>query len=423
MSFYSTHRYQTLIALVALLLFLSWNGGTESAPAADASPALDQLNAYLKLAPEKRPLLSGQPFAQLPLTSSEAQSAKKLLWEDLKKSLLVSNKKEWTERSIQIGDHTLKFDFRIFGEKPASGRSLVISLHGGGSSPKAVNDQQWQNQKRLYKLEEGVYLAPRAPTDAWNMWFQGHMDQLLERLILDAIIFEDVDPDRVYLTGYSAGGDGVYRLAPRLADHWAGAAMMAGHAGEASPLPLRNLPFAIHVGERDVAYQRNQQAKDWKQKLDDLQKSDPQGYVHEVVLHAGKGHWMDRQDAAAIKWMVQFRRQPFPNKVVWHPIESSRKDFYWLGLASTKLESNAEVTANRQQASFQLAAKGISSVIVRLNDEMMDLDAPITIHANGMQLFAGKVQRTIACMHQTLGERQDPILIFSAQVNVEVSMQ
>ena len=43
---------------------------------------------------------------------------------------------------------------------------------------------------------------------------------------LTAIVFEDVDPNRVYLLGYSAGGDGVYQLAPRMADRFAAASMM-----------------------------------------------------------------------------------------------------------------------------------------------------------------------------------------------------
>ena len=35
-------------------------------------------------------------------------------------------------------------------------------MHGGGGAPKRVNDSQWENQKRLYKLDEGLYVSPRA---------------------------------------------------------------------------------------------------------------------------------------------------------------------------------------------------------------------------------------------------------------------
>ena len=50
-----------------------------------------------------------------------------------------------------------------------------------------------------------------------------------------AVINEDVNPNKVYLLGYSAGGDGVYQLAPRMADRWAAAAMMAD-----SPINCKN---------------------------------------------------------------------------------------------------------------------------------------------------------------------------------------
>ena len=73
----------------------------------------------------------------------------------------------------------------------------------------------------------------------------------------------------------SAGGDGVYQLAPRMADRFAAAAMMAGHPNETKPLGLRNLPFAVLMGGDDAAYDRNKKAEEWKQALADLRADDP----------------------------------------------------------------------------------------------------------------------------------------------------
>ena len=41
-----------------------------------------------------------------------------------------------------------------------------------------------------------------------------------------------VDPNKVFLSGYSAGGDGTYQMGPMLAEWGAGAAMMAGHPND-----------------------------------------------------------------------------------------------------------------------------------------------------------------------------------------------
>lgn len=81
---------------------------------------------------------------------------------------------------------------------------------------------------------------------------------------------EKADPNRVYVMGYSAGGDGVYQLGPRMADYWAGAAMMAGHPNDASPLGLRNVAFALQVGAQDDGYNRNKIAQEWAAKLGQL---------------------------------------------------------------------------------------------------------------------------------------------------------
>ena len=60
------------------------------------------------------------------------------------------------------------------------------------------------------------------------------------------IAFYGVDSDRVYLMGYSAGGDGVYQVAPRMADRFAAAAMMAGMI-----MPMLNMAIAEAVENVD----------------------------------------------------------------------------------------------------------------------------------------------------------------------------
>jgi predicted peptidase len=66
----------------------------------------------------------------------------------------------------------------------------------------------------------------------------------------------------IYLLGYSAGGDGVYQLAPRMADRFAAASMMAGHPNDSTPAGLRNLPFALFMGGDDAAHNRNGVARE-----------------------------------------------------------------------------------------------------------------------------------------------------------------
>ncbi|MHC4378769.1 MAG: hypothetical protein ACYS26_19380, partial [Planctomycetota bacterium] len=85
--------------------------------------------------------------------------------------------------ALTLGAVEMPIWWKTFGEEPEGGHSLWISMHGGGGAPAQVNTQQWENQKRLYQLEEGIYVAPRAPTNTWNLWHQGHIDALFDQLI------------------------------------------------------------------------------------------------------------------------------------------------------------------------------------------------------------------------------------------------
>ena len=55
---------------------------------------------------------------------------------------------------------------------------------------------------------------------------------------------------------------------------------------------------------------------------------------------------------------------------------------------------------------------------IRLNDEMLDLDKPVAIEFNGRTAFTGMVWRTAALLSKTLDEREDPRLVFAAEIEV-----
>jgi predicted esterase len=294
-------------------------------------------------------------------------------------------------------------------------------MHGGGGTTKEMNDQQWRNQIGLYEPDEGIYMAPRAPTDSWNMWHQSHVDSLFSLFIELADVFEDINTNRVYLTGYSAGGDGTYQLAPRMADQLAAAAMMAGHPNDASPLGLRNLPFALHMGAEDAAYDRNIIAAEWGQKLDELQQNDPDGYIHDVQIHENMGHWMQRKDTVAIEWMAQFDRNPYPEEVVWKQSSVTHDRFYWLGVPENEAIKDALVIASYEGQTITIEkAESVSNLHIYLNDEMVDLDKKVTVKYNGEVIYSDIPNRTIAQIWKSLTERNDPNQVFFAQIEVSL---
>lgn len=321
---------------------------------------------------------------------------------------------------VRAGEHALRLKWNRFGQaEPDKRPSLWISMHGGGGAPTEVNDRQWRNQLSLYEPEEGYYVAPRAPSDSWNMWHRAETDRLFDRLIETAIAVWGVDPDRVYLMGYSAGGDGVYQLAPRMADRFAAAAMMAGHPNDATPHGLRNLPFAIFIGEEDAAYNRNDVAKQWGQKLARLQEGDPNGYPHRVTIYPDLGHWMEGRDAEALPWMIHFTRDPWPARIVWRQGNVPHERLYWLAVADADdAKRGRTITASIDGQRITLDSEDLSRITLLLSDDLLDLDQPVEVVANGEMVFSGRVRREQQAIRRSLELRADPRAAATAIITV-----
>ena len=355
------------------------------------------------------------------LSRQEADSALKELVEQWKNDVRENLRQDYTGKAIHHDTLEMKIWTRLFGQAPEGERSMFISMHGGGSAPHEINEQQWHNQKILYEPSEGLYVAPRAPWDEWNMWFKPGMDELLKKLINAAVVFDGVNPNKVYLMGYSAGGDGVWRMAPRMADTWAAASMMAGHPGTMKMDNLRNLPYMIWCGELDAAYDRNTLDTQKGKELDAMQAADPMGFIHETHIVKGKGHWMDRLDTLAVSWMKQYQRNAYPQKVVWlQDDEILKNDFYWIHVSDLELGKGKKVIVNREGNTISIEQSDYRTLTFMINDEMMNLDKPVVVKWHDKVIFKKRLKRTRANLRQTLYSRNDPAYAFPAMVTVKV---
>ena len=338
-------------------------------------------------------------------------------WRDSVRTALAA---AYRDHQLVIDSNTMPIWWTIYGEQPADGHSLYISLHGGGGAPKETNDQQWDNQKRLYQPAEGVYLCPRAITNTWDLHFRPESDAFYEAIIQMAVAYLNVNPDKVYLMGYSAGGDGVWREAPRMADHWAAASMMAGHPGDVSLLSLRNLPFMIWCGGEDSAYDRNKVCAERIAEMDALQAADPEGYIHEGHIVAGKPHWMDGVDAAAVPWMAKYVRNPYPKRVVWCQGDEMKEYFYWLGIPLSEAKKGSVLRADVAGNTVTIGECDYSKVRIYLNDKLVDLSKPVVVLHGGKTLFEGKPAVSEALRRTTLFTRNDLSYSFPCCIEVEL---
>ena len=167
-------------------------------------------------------------------------------------------------------NQSLKFtDFEV-GNAGPSGFCLIICLHGGGQCAASMNDSQWRD---IIPFEKGgfksgtIAVAPRGITNSWNLHFVDESFPAITRLIENYIIFKNIDPNKVYLMGFSAGGDGTYSLSERIPYLFAACSPQAGHPNGVSTINLCNLPTYLAAGEKDTSFQRNEICVEYYRKI------------------------------------------------------------------------------------------------------------------------------------------------------------
>jgi transglutaminase-like putative cysteine protease/dienelactone hydrolase len=357
---------------------------------------------------------------ELTFSRDEAKRFISIAWEDIEKARTTSAAEEVAAKKIMIGDKSLRWMEKTFGNTPDGKHSLWITMHGGGQGTEEENDRNWKGYYGRYEFPPGsINVAPRAPANTWDMWHVKWVDDLFDRLIADLVLQRGVDPNQVYLIGYSAGGDAVYQLAPRLADRFAAAAMCAGHPNEVTPEGLRNLPFFLYMGGADSAYNRNVVVREFSAKMDALQAADPAGYTHGLTVFPGLPHNMQNREAEFIPRMTPLRRVAWPKRVVWKQDgDAPHRRFYWLERVPDAARPAEIYAAHVDGQTISIETPGTGSLTLRLSDALLDLDQPVKVSAGGRTIFKGKVARSFAAIAQSLKEREDPETVATALLPV-----
>ncbi len=389
------------------------------------------------------------------MNSEQAQACVKDLWEEHCKKLREDPKrqKEVEEQCIFFGDVRMKYGLEVIGEPEEGGYPVYIALHGGGGAPfPDINNQQWAHMAIYYKdsVKSGIYVNPRGVRDTWDTHANLESYPLYDRLIENLIVFYGADPNRIYLLGFSAGGDGVYLVGPRMADRFAALHMSAGHPNKGSLVNLYHTPIQLQVGMNDFAYDRNHETVRYQMVLDRLEKENPDGYTHNVYVHVDKPHnfrdnsqelqqvmidnltWLHTGlvtrrtvDSNAVHFLREFTRQPLPKRVIWDLDTRDRltdravDSFYWVKIPHKVAEGTVILRLEAEENRIVVERDDTGGKItVLLRDGMLDLDRPVTVEYPGGQTKIFHTDRSEATMRETLAERGDPNYIFSSSLEL-----
>lgn len=355
---------------------------------------------------------------------------------------------EKKDRAMDYGEVTMKYGLQVVGDRDENGYPLYIALHGGGSSDTPdVNDEQWLQMVSYYKryLKNGVYVNPRGVRDTWDCHANPESYPLYDELIENMILFYDVDPNRVYILGFSAGGDGVYLVAPRMADRFAAANMSAGHPNGTSVVNLYNTPIMLQVGEFDSAYDRNKVTAEYDALLTDLNTLYEGGYEHKAYIHTGYGHnftdnapadqsviadnaaWLSDgdntsvlADTYAIHFLNNYTRNPLPHKVVWdlgnRGDQRSVESFYWVSAPYTTNDGILVISYDTDANTVTVESNTLNGDFeILLNEDMVDVFSPVTfITPDGT--FTQSLSLSMDTLRETTLERGDSSYQFVVRI-------
>lgn len=126
------------------------------------------------------------------------------------------------------------------GIKPDAGWPLLLFLHGYGECGNDIQNVKKHGPPKLISrfdsLKRCVVISPQCPRDSW--WRVDALRALIEEIIAER---GDIDRDRLYVTGLSMGGYGIWSFISRYPNYFAAAAPICG-GGDPFRLPANRPP-------------------------------------------------------------------------------------------------------------------------------------------------------------------------------------
>jgi len=386
----------------------------------------------------------------------ELEKARTEVYEDYVKSL-SSRKNELKSGKITIGNATMTFYVEVIGNPGSDGYPIYFGLHGGGNPDTKLQKEQYEIMQNYYNcsISSGIYIVPKSLEARYDEHYLPESFLFYDRLIEDAVLFNNGDPNRVYFMGFSSGGDGVYAIAPVYADKLAAVNMSAGYPTVQKIENMYNLPICLQVGENDDAYDRNILVAKYDSWLNALSEKYKGGFEHEVFIHQNGTHnsWADVTNKSqkvvdqksvsdwlknaknikyisantdAVKWVSKYTRNPIPTRVVWSTNTNAAmresKAFYWLDrdgyLDNTTIAASYNKSKNTVTINKCDATKG--TLKIYLNNDMVDLFKEVKVVV-GDKTYTVKPIISTDIMKATLKARGDINYMFDAEIDITLS--
>ncbi len=329
---------------------------------------------------------------------------------------------DFKKNQVTFQKYLSPYTIKEVGTRPEGGWPLFIAMHGGGGAPQKLNDSQWRHMQIYYKDQSQVtgykYLALRAPNNTWNGFYDDYVYPLIENLIQQSVVFGDVDPNKVFIMGYSHGGYGAFAIGPKIPYRFAAvhSSAAAPTDGQTSAKTLRNTRFTFMVGEKDTAYGRRERCERFADQIKQLQSENEGDYPVEFLFKEGFGHG-GLPDRDMIGEMYDHVRNPVPKHVTWEQTDSVVKRFFWL--AVDKPARGQLIDAKINGNTIEVKTEKCDSFSIFLDQRLIDPNQPVVIKM-GETEYKVDYKPSFKTLCESIADTGDINLSFDFEIKINV---
>lgn len=194
-------------------------------------------------------------------------------------------------------------DYQTDGDK----QPLMLFLHGRGESYGPLElVKKWGPPRLVERGEELPFLivSPQCPPDGF--WSNETQQQRLIELLDYIVKTHNVDEDRIYLSGLSMGGFGVWTLAAKQPDRFAAINPICGRGVIVTAERIKHLPVWVFHGDQDEIVPIEYSEK----MVQALREAGNEQVIYTVLENIGHNSWSAAYASSDLyNWMLGHKRK------------------------------------------------------------------------------------------------------------------
>jgi len=332
---------------------------------------------------------------------------------------------------------------------PAQKWQLRVQLHGGVGRP-SPNAQAPGRQPtpaggapNRIEGEKQIYLHPSGWIAA-QWWDEEQVDNILRAV--DTLKRKyNIDESKIYITGISDGGTGVYYMALKEPNPWSAYLPLNGSLavlrnpdngadGEMYGNNFINSALYVVNGENDPLYPVAQVEPHitWLKKMGvDVAFRPQAGAVHNTA-------WWPTEKAPFEQFVHEHPRVAHPAALSW---ETERVDRFnrnrWLIINELRADASrateltdlgffrhtkrsGRVDIRRKANTFDAMVRDVASFTLLLSPDALDFAKPVVVTVNGKEVFSGTVKKDPVTLMRWAARDNDRTALYQAELKINV---